>query len=72
LRNWRALTSFSLAVILVAGLLPGLILILAAQIAGMALSIAFVVLRMLLVFLVAPVLTASIYVSYRDIFREAD
>lgn len=72
LRNWRALTSFSLAVILVAGLLPGLILILVAQIAGMALSIAFVVLRMLLVFLVAPVLTASIYVSYRDIFREAD
>ena len=36
---------------------------------GLALSVALVAMRMLLVFLVAPVLTASIYVSYRDIFQ---
>ncbi|WP_126447336.1 BPSS1780 family membrane protein [Sulfuricystis multivorans] len=72
LRNWRAMVMFSLAAIIVAGILPGFILILVAQISGMALSAAFVVLRMVLVFLVAPVLTASIYASYRDIFTAAD
>ncbi|MFN6961854.1 MAG: BPSS1780 family membrane protein, partial [Rhodocyclaceae bacterium] len=72
LRNWRALLMFSLAAIVFAGILPGVILILVAQISGMALSVALIVLRMLLVFLVAPALTASIYIGYRDIFREAD
>ncbi|MDI6748959.1 MAG: BPSS1780 family membrane protein [Rhodocyclaceae bacterium] len=72
LRNWRAMLMFSLAAIAVAGILPGFILILVAQISGMALSAAFVALRMVLVFLVAPVLTASIYVSYRDIFTPSD
>lgn len=69
LRNWRALGMFSLAVIAVAGLLPALALILIGQLSATALSIALIVLRMLLVFLVAPVLTASVYVSYRDIFQ---
>lgn len=69
LRNWRAMLMFSLAGIVVAGVVPGLILIVIGQISGMALSAAFVALRMILVFLVAPVLTASIYISYRDIFQ---
>lgn len=71
LRNWRAMFMFSAAGIAVAGILPGFILILIGQISGMALSAAFIALRMILVFLVAPVLTASIYVSYRDIFQPA-
>jgi hypothetical protein len=70
-RNWRAFGMFALGSVVVAGIVPGLILILASQIAGVALSVAFVAMRMLLVFLVAPVLTASIYVSYRDIFHPA-
>ncbi|NWG30363.1 MAG: hypothetical protein HXY29_02550 [Rhodocyclaceae bacterium] len=69
LRNWRAMAMFSLAAVAVAGILPGFILIVIGQFSGMALSAALVVLRMLLIFLVAPVLTASIYISYRDIFR---
>jgi hypothetical protein len=68
-RNWRALGTFTLGAILVAGIMPGIILIVISQIAGLALSVALVALRMMLVFLVAPVLTASIYVSYRDIFH---
>jgi len=68
-RNWRAMGMFALGAVVVAGIVPGLILILASQIAGLALSVAFVALRMVLIFLVAPVLTASIYVSYRDIFH---
>lgn len=69
LRNWRAMLMFTLAGIAVAGILPGFILIVVGQISGMALSAAFIALRMILIFLVAPVLTASIYVSYRDIFQ---
>ena len=70
-RNWRALSMFGLTAIIVAGLVPGALLILISQISGMALSIAFVALRVLLIFLFAPVLTASIYISYRDIYHPA-
>lgn len=68
-RNWRAMLMFSLAAVAVAGILPGFILIVIGQISGMALGAALVALRMILIFLVAPILTASIYVSYRDIFH---
>lgn len=70
-RNWRAMGMFSIAALVLAGLVPGLVLIVIGQIAGMALNVALVALRLLLIFLVAPVLTASIYVSYRDIFHSA-
>ncbi len=68
-RNWRALGMFTLGAVLIAGVVPGLILIVISQIAGLALSVALIAMRMVLIFLVAPVLTASIYVSYRDIFH---
>jgi hypothetical protein len=68
-RNWRAFVMFAFAAIVVAGVVPGLLLILVSQIAGAATSVAFIAMRMVLVFLVAPVLTASIYISYRDIFH---
>jgi hypothetical protein len=68
-RNLGAMGMFSLAAVVAAGVVPGFILIVLGQISGMAMSAAFVAMRMLLIFLVAPVLTASIYVSYRDIFH---
>lgn len=68
-RNWRALGMFGLAAIVVAGVIPGFLLIVISQIAGASLGAAFVAMRMVLIFLVAPVLTASIYISYRDIFH---
>lgn len=71
LRNWRAMLVFVAVAIALAGILPAFILIIVGQISGMALSAAFIALRMILVFLVAPILTASIYVSYRDIFQSA-
>jgi hypothetical protein len=70
-RNWRAMGMFAFGSLFVAGVVPGIFLILASQITGMALPVAFVALRVLLIFLVAPVLTASIYISYRDIFRSS-
>lgn len=69
LRNWRAMFVFSVVVIAIAGILPGFILIVIGQISDMALSVVSIALRILLVFLIAPILTASIYVSYRDIFQ---
>jgi hypothetical protein len=71
-RNWSAMLMFGVAAIAVAGIVPGFILIAISQVAGVATNVAFIALRMLLVFLVAPVLTASVYVSYRDIFHAAD
>lgn len=68
-RNIGAMGMFSLAALVLAGILPGFILIAVSQVAGLALNAAFVALRIILIFLVAPVLTASIYVSYRDIFH---
>jgi hypothetical protein len=68
-RNIGAMGMFSLAALVLAGVLPGFILIAVSQVAGLALDVAFIALRMVLIFLVAPVLTASIYVSYRDIFH---
>jgi hypothetical protein len=70
-RNWRAMGMFTLAAVVVAGILPGLILIVFSQIAGLSPAVALIAMRMLLIFLIAPVLTASIYISYRDIFRPA-
>jgi hypothetical protein len=70
-RNWRAMAMFSLAAIVATGVVPGLILIVLGQVSGLSMSVVLVAMRMLLVFLIAPVLTASIYVSYRDIFQPA-
>jgi hypothetical protein len=68
-RNMAAMAMFSLAALALAGIVPGFLLIALSQVAGLAVNVAFVALRMVLIFLVAPVLTAAIYVSYRDIFQ---
>ncbi len=49
-RNWRALGMFTLGALLVAGIMPGLILVVISQIAGLALSVALIALRMVLDF----------------------
>jgi hypothetical protein len=67
-RNWRAFLAYGLTVSAVGVVLPGLILVLAGMIDSGLVTMLSVVLRMLLVFLLAPALTASIYVSYCDVF----
>jgi len=67
-RNWRAFTMYGLALILVGGVLPGLILVIAGLISQPLLAILSVALRMLLIFILAPVMVASVYLSYRDVF----
>lgn len=68
-RNWRALAAYLLTVGALAVALPGLALILASLVSESAAQVVQVVVRLLMVFLLAPVLTASVYVSYRDIFH---
>lgn len=70
-RNWRAFAAYAATVAGIGVVLPGLILVLAGLInAGLASTLS-VVLRMLLVFVLAPALTASLYISYRDVFSPA-
>lgn len=69
LRNWRAFMMYGLALVLVGAVVPGLILITAGLISPVLLDIFSVALRMLLIFVLAPTMVASVYLSYRDVFR---
>ncbi len=68
-RNWRAFTMYGLALVLVGGALPGLILVVAGLISTTVVTIVSVALRMLLIFVLAPTMAASVYLSYRDVFE---
>jgi hypothetical protein len=67
-RNWRAFTVYALVLVLVGAVLPGLILIIAGVLSQALLTILSVALRMLLIFVLAPTMVASVYLSYRDVF----
>jgi hypothetical protein len=67
-RNWRAFAAYGLTVMTVGGAIPGAILILANMIDQSLATVLSVVVRMLVVFVLAPALTASLYISYRDVF----
>lgn len=71
-RNWRAFAMYGLVLALVGAVLPGLILIIAGMISESLLGILSVALRMLLIFVLAPVMVASVYLSYRDVFETRD
>jgi len=68
-RNWRAFTMYGLALVLVGAVLPGLILVIAGLISEALLTILSIALRMLLIFVLAPIMVASVYLSYRDVFE---
>ncbi|MCK9380697.1 MAG: hypothetical protein M0P95_06460 [Sulfuritalea sp.] len=68
-RNWRAFMMYGMALILVGALLPGLILVIAGLISEALLTVLSIALRMLLIFVLAPTMVASVYLSYRDVFE---
>jgi hypothetical protein len=68
-RNWRAFAMYGLSVGLVAIALPGLLLIAAGAISGVLVNVLSIALKMALIFVVAPTLMASVYVSYQDVFH---
>jgi hypothetical protein len=47
---------------------PGVILIIAGQISQSLLTVLNTALRMILIFVLAPTMVASVYLSYRDVF----
>lgn len=67
-RNGRAFFGYGLGIILVSGLLPGLLLGIAASISGSVLSVAAAALTLPIMLVFVPTLFASFYVGYRDIF----
>ena len=67
-RNWKAFAVYGLVLVFVGVLLPGLILIIAGQISQSLLAVLNTALRMLLIFVLAPTMVASVYLSYRDVF----
>ncbi|NJD34571.1 MAG: hypothetical protein FIA96_07015 [Betaproteobacteria bacterium] len=71
-RNWRAFAMYGLALVLVGAVLPGMILIVAGMISESLQGILAVAVRMLLIFILAPIMVASVYLSYRDVFEVRD
>lgn len=67
-RNWRAFAMYGLGLILVGALAPGFILIVAGLISSALVTVLSIALRMLLIFVLAPTIVASVYLSYRDVF----
>lgn len=71
-RNWRAFLVYSVAILVVATLVPGLILgVLAAMLPSGA-ALLTVLMTVLLILVLAPTLFASFYVSYREVFVAVD
>jgi len=68
-RNWRAFAVYGLSVGAVAIALPGLLLITAGTISANLVNVLSIALKMVLIFVMAPVMMASVYVSYQDVFH---
>ena len=68
-RNWQAFATYGATVVVAAIAVPGILLIIAGEIARPLLDVVAVALKMILVFVVAPTMMASLYVSYQDVFH---
>lgn len=68
-RNWRAFAAYGVAIAVVMLMGPALLLVLAALIGKPLVSIVAIAVQMFLLFVLAPVLVASVYLSYRDVFH---
>ena len=68
-RNWRAFAIYGLTIAVFAVAMPGLLLIAAGAISPTLLNVLSVALKMVLIFVMAPILMASVYVSYQDVFH---
>jgi len=68
LRNWRAFIAFAAAMMVFGALVPGLILGLLASLVPEGVNFFAALFTIPLLFILAPTLFASFYVSYRDVF----
>lgn len=72
LRNWRAFIAYAAAMIVFGGLIPGVLLGLLAALTPASISFFAALFSIPLLLILAPVLFASFYVSYRDVFVAVD
>lgn len=70
-RNWRAFAIFGLSLAIIAVAFPGLILVLGGAISAAVANILTIALMLAIIFVMAPVTMASVYISYRDVFHSA-
>lgn len=68
-RNWRAFATYGLAAALIAVVAPGILLITAGAISDVLANALSIALKMVLIFVVAPVMMVSVFVSYQDVFH---
>ncbi|CAB1370357.1 BPSS1780 family membrane protein [Denitratisoma oestradiolicum] len=67
-RNWRVFAVYGLAVGTIGVALPGLLIVLASLVSSAVAGGLAMFLRMAMMLVLAPVLMASVYLSYRDVF----
>ncbi|MCK6406127.1 MAG: hypothetical protein L6Q60_08940 [Rhodocyclaceae bacterium] len=72
LRNWRAFLAYTACALIFGGLLPGIVLGALVAIVPGASSFASTLLMLPLMFILAPTLVASFYVSYREVFTDSE
>jgi hypothetical protein len=68
-RNWRAFVVYGMATLTVAVVLPGLVQIIASAISDALYGALLVVLKLAIIFVLAPTMMAGVYVSYQDVFH---
>jgi hypothetical protein len=72
LRNWRAFLAYAAAMVVFGALIPGVLLGLLAALSPESVSFFASLFSIPLLLILAPVLFASFYVSYRDVFVAID
>lgn len=71
LRNWRAFLAYAATVMVIGIAVPTVLLLVASLISAGLVTLLSAALRMALILIMAPVLLASVYLSYRDVFSAA-
>lgn len=72
LRNWQAFIAYTGAILLFGGLIPGIALGLLVSVLPAAASVVTTLFTLPLIFVLAPTLIASFYVSYREVFTTGE
>lgn len=68
-RNWRAFAVYSFSAGVFAIAIPGIVLLAANAMDETLSHVLSIAIRMLLVFVMAPVMMASVFISYQDVFH---
>lgn len=71
MRNWRAFLAYAVTIALAGIVLPELLIVFSGAVSASFADGVATMLRMLFIFILSPVLMASVYLSYRDIFVNA-